>query len=257
MEVLLMSEEELGGLIGSFLWPLFRIMGFFMAAPIIGTQLVPVRIRLILSVTLAILVAPLLPPMPLVQGLSLGAVLLVIQQMLIGVALGFFMQLVFQVFVLAGQLIAMQMGLGFASMVDPSNGVNVAIVSTVYLMLVMLLFITFDGHLVMIEVLVDSFATIPVASFGIDGTLLMTIVATLSWVFSSALVLALPALTALLITNFAFGIMTRAAPQMNIFALGFPVALMLGLLIIWITFGAILDSTEAIFAEFFTMMRAL
>src|SRR5690606_33534369 len=136
-------------------------------------------------------------------------------------------------------------------------GVNVAIVSTVYLMLVMLLFITFDGHLVMIEVLVDSFATIPVASFGIDGTLLMTIVATLSWVFSSALVLALPALTALLITNFAFGIMTRAAPQMNIFALGFPVALMLGLLIILITFGAILDSTEAIFAEFFTMMRAL
>jgi flagellar biosynthetic protein FliR len=249
MEIVTLSAEELGGLIGSFLWPLFRIMGFFLAAPIFGTQLVPARVRIILSLAVTILVAPLLPAVPAVDGVSVGAVLIVMQQVAIGVALGFFMQLLFQVFVLTGQLIAMQMGLGFASMVDPSNGVNVAIMSTVYLMLVMLLFITFDGHLVMLEILVDSFTVLPVASFGADAGLMMRVTSMLGWVFSSALLLSLPALTALLITNFAFGIMTRAAPQLNIFALGFPVALMFGLFIIWLTFGTFLGAAESIFAE--------
>jgi len=257
VDLLSFSAEQLGSYLGSFLWPLFRVMGFFLAAPLFGTQLVPMRIRVILAVAVTVMLVPLLPPVPQVDGISLGAFLIVAQQILIGAALGFFMQLLFQVFVLTGQLIAMQMGLGFASMVDPSNGVTVAIMSTVYLMLVMLLFVTFDGHLVMLEILVESFTVMPVVSFGADADLLMRVVSTLGWVFSSALVLALPALTALLITNFAFGIMTRAAPQLNIFALGFPVALMFGLFIIWLTFGTFLDSAENLFAEFFVMAREL
>lgn len=257
MNELQMTAETIGGLLGAYLWPMFRIMGFFMAAPLIGTQLVPVRIRVMLAVAVTMVVAPVLPPVPMIDGISFGAVLIIAQQLLIGAALGFFMQLLFQVFVVAGQIIAMQMGLGFASMVDPSNGVNVAILSTVYLMLVMLLFVTFDGHLAMIEVLADSFTMIPIGSFGRGEVMLVEIVTTLSWVFSSALVLALPALTALLISNFTFGIMTRAAPQLNIFALGFPVALMFGLFIIWISFGNFLVKAEALFSEFFMMTRAL
>ncbi|MDX1490440.1 MAG: flagellar biosynthetic protein FliR [Pseudohongiellaceae bacterium] len=251
------TAEAIGGMLGTYLWPLFRVMGFFMAAPLIGTQLVPVRIRVVLAVAVTLAVAPLLPPVPAIDGISFGAGLLVAQQLLIGAALGFFMQLLFQVFVLAGQIIAMQMGLGFASMVDPSNGVNVAILSTVYLMLVMLLFVTFDGHLAMIEVLAESFIVIPIGDFGRGSEMFFDVAATLSWVFSSALVLALPALTALLISNFAFGIMTRAAPQLNIFALGFPVALMFGLFIIWITFGNFLVKAENIFSDFFAMTRAI
>ena len=257
MNELQFTAETIGGLLGTYLWPMFRIMGFFMAAPLIGTQLVPVRIRLMLAVAVTMVVAPLLPPVPAIDGISFGAGLIVTQQVLIGAALGFFMQLLFQVFVVAGQIIAMQMGLGFASMVDPSNGVNVAILSTVYLMLVMLLFVTFDGHLAMIEVLAESFRVIPIGSFGRGEAMLIDIVNTLSWVFSSALILALPALTALLISNFAFGIMTRAAPQLNIFALGFPVALMFGLFIIWITFGNFLVKAETLFSEFFIMTKAL
>lgn len=257
MELLTLSAEELGGYLGSLLWPMFRIMGFFLAAPLFGTQLVPVRIRVVLAVAITVMLVPILPPVPRVDGVSLGAILIVMQQVLIGVALGFFMQLLFQVFVMAGQLIAMQMGLGFASMVDPSNGVNVAIMSTVYMMLVMLLFVTFDGHLVMLEILVDSFRVLPIVSFGVDSDMLLRVVTTFSWVFSSGLLLALPALTALLITNFAFGIMTRAAPQLNIFALGFPISLMFGLFIIWISFGSILDSAQNLFAEFFGMARQL
>jgi flagellar biosynthesis protein FliR len=257
VEPLVFSAEEIGAWLGSFLWPMFRIMGFMLAAPVIGTQLVPVRIRLVLSVAIALLVAPLLPSMPQVDGISPAALLIVAQQILIGVALGFFLQLLFQLFVLMGQMIAMQMGLGFASMMDPANGINVAIVSSFYLMFVTTLFVLFDGHLLMLEVLVDSFRILPVGGGGLSDSALLQIVHSISWVFSSAMLLALPALTALLITNFAFGIMTRAAPQLNIFALGFPVALMFGLFIIWISMGSFLDSVEKLMRDAFLVMNGL
>jgi len=255
--VLSFTDAEIGAWIGSFMWPLFRIMGFMLAAPVLGSNFLPQRVRLILAVALALIVAPALPPMPAVEGVSVSAMLIVAQQVLIGVALGFFLQIVFQIFVLLGQLIAMQMGLGFASMVDPANGINVAILSTFYMMFVTILFVSFDGHLVMIEILVESFELIPVSSSGFDTGVYYQLISTISWAFSSALLLALPALTALLMTNFAFGIMTRAAPQMNIFALGFPIALMFGLFVIWLCMSYFLDATEAIFAEAFIRMRAL
>jgi flagellar biosynthesis protein FliR len=255
--VLTFTDAEIGAMVGSVLWPMFRVMGFFLAAPVLGSNFVPQRVRLILAVAVALLIAPTLPDVPAVEGISLTAMLIVGQQVLIGAALGFFLQMLFQLFVLLGQMIAMQMGLGFASMIDPSNGVNVAILSTFYLMFVTVLFISFDGHLVMIEVIAESFELIPISTSGLDVDVYYQLVTTISWAFSSALLLALPALTALLMTNFAFGIMTRAAPQMNIFALGFPIALMFGLFIIWLSMGFFLDSAEAIFAEMFVRMRAL
>lgn len=251
------TDAEIGALVGSFLWPLFRIMGFFLAAPVLGSNFVPVRVRLILALAVSILVAPTLPEVPTVPGLSIPAFLIVLQQVLIGFALGFFMQMLFQIFIVLGQLIAMQMGLGFASMVDPTNGINVAILSSFYLMFVTMLFVLFDGHLVMIEVIAESFEQIPVSDSAVDRDIYYRLISTISWVFSSALLLALPALTALLITNFAFGIMTRAAPQMNIFALGFPVALMFGLFIIWMTMGYFEEISRTVFADMFIRMRAL
>lgn len=244
-------------MVGGFLWPLFRIMGFFLASPVIGANFIPMRVRLVLAVAVSLMIAPSLTDIPAVPALSVQALLVVVQQVLIGVALGFFLQMLFQVFILLGQLIAMQMGLGFASMVDPTNGINVAIVSSFYLMFVTMLFVLFDGHLVMIEVIADSFQQIPVSAQALDTDVYMRLVNTISWVFSSALLLALPALTALLITNFAFGIMTRAAPQMNIFALGFPVALMFGLFIIWLTMANFEVIASSIFADMFIRMRSL
>lgn len=255
--MLFFSDAEIGSLVGSFLWPLFRISGFFMASPVIGSNFVPVRVRMVLAVAVSLVVAPTLPPLPAISGLSLQLFLVVFQQILIGAALGFFLQMLFQVFIVLGQMIAMQMGLGFASMMDPTNGINVAILSTFYLMFVVFLFMLFDGHLVMIEIIAESFELIPIGSSGVENDFYFRLVSTISWVFSSALLLALPALTALLITNFAFGIMTRAAPQMNIFALGFPMALMFGLFIVWLGLGNFQDVASSIFAEMFMRMRAL
>ncbi|MFT4886125.1 MAG: flagellar biosynthetic protein FliR [Pseudohongiellaceae bacterium] len=258
MELLNFSEEQLGAYLGQFLWPLFRVMGFLMVAPVIGSQLVPTRIRLIIAVAIAVLIAPVLPDMPQVQGLSVQAILLVGQQLLIGLSLGFFLQMVFQTFVLAGQMIAMQMGLGFASMMDPTNGVNVAVVSSFYLMFVTMLFIALDGHLTMLEVLVESFRSLPISlDFNFASTSLLAIISSISWIFSSAMIIALPALTALLITNVAFGIMTRAAPQLNIFALGFPVSLLLGVFLMWLTLPAVAESAANLFEQAFIRMAQL
>jgi flagellar biosynthetic protein FliR len=258
MELLNFSEEQLGAYLGQFLWPLFRVMGFLMVAPVIGSQLVPTRIRLIIAVAIAVLIAPVLPDMPQVQGLSVQAILLVGQQLLIGLSLGFFLQMVFQTFVLAGQMIAMQMGLGFASMMDPTNGVNVAVVSSFYLMFVTMLFIALDGHLTMLEVLVESFRSLPISlDFNFASTSLLAIISSISWIFSSAMIIALPALTALLITNVAFGIMTRAAPQLNIFAMGFPVSLLLGVFLMWLTLPAVAESAANLFEQAFIRMAQL
>lgn len=258
MELLTFSAEQLAAYLGQFLWPLFRIMGFLMVAPVIGSQLVPTRIRLIIAVAISVLVAPVLPNMPQVEALSIQAILLIGQQVLIGVSLGFFLQMVFQTLVLAGQMIAMQMGLGFASMVDPTNGVNVAVVSSFYLMFVTMIFIAMDGHLTMLEVLVESFYSLPISlEFSFATTSLLAIISSISWIFSSAMIIALPALTALLITNVGFGIMTRAAPQLNIFALGFPVALILGVSLMWLTLPAVAESAINLFEQAFTRMAQL
>lgn len=255
MELIQLSSEELGAYLGQFLWPLFRVMGFLMVAPVIGSQLVPARIRLIVAVAIAFLMVPVLPPVPEVSGISFAALILVGQQLLIGLALGYFLQMVFQTMVLAGQMIAMQMGLGFASMMDPTNGVNVTVVSSFYLMFGTMLFIALDGHLTMIDVLVQSFYSLPITTeFNFVSTSLISIVRSISWIFSSAMVIALPALTALLITNFAFGIMTRAAPQLNIFALGFPVALILGVFLMWLTLPAVTESITNLYEQAFIHM---
>ena len=149
-----LSNAQISGWVGQFLLPLFRIAAMLMVMPIIGTQLVPTRVRLYLALAISVVLVPTLPPMPQVDALSLRSLLLIVEQVLIGAMLGFVLQLFFHLFIVAGQIIAMQMGLGFASMVDPTNGVSVPVLGQFMLMLVTLLFLAINGHLVALEVLV-------------------------------------------------------------------------------------------------------
>jgi flagellar biosynthetic protein FliR len=142
--ILHFTSAELSGLIGHYLWPLFRISSFFMVVPLIGTRLVPVRIRLGLSLLVTVLVVPLIPPVPQVDALSLASVPIIAQQIFIGGLMGYSLILLMQLFVVTGQFISMQMGLGFASMIDPSNGINVPVLSQIYLTAVTLMFF-FNG----------------------------------------------------------------------------------------------------------------
>lgn len=225
---------DIEALVASYVLPLFRIAAFFMVAPILGTRMVPGRVRMILALLITAILAPLLPPLSFEPGFNFTTVIAVIREVLIGVLFGFLLQLFFHLFVIAGQIIAMQMGLGFASMVDPSNGVSVAVISQLFVVMTTLMFLAIDGHLVMIETMIDGFRRIPVgAEFMLASG--MQLVEQGSWMFAHALLIALPAVSALLIVNLAFGVMARAAPQLNVFSLGFPSAIVLGAIFIWFT----------------------
>ncbi|HBN8193428.1 TPA: flagellar biosynthetic protein FliR, partial [Pseudomonas aeruginosa] len=140
-----LTNAQIGGWIASFVLPLFRVAALLMTMPVIGTQLVPVRVRLYLALGVCVVLVPNLPPMPQVDALSMKAMLLIGEQILVGALLGFSLQLLFHAFVIAGQIISMQMGLGFASMVDPANGVSVPVLGQFFTMLVTLLFLAMNG----------------------------------------------------------------------------------------------------------------
>ncbi len=251
-----LSDTQIGGWVGSFLLPLFRIASMFMVMPIIGTQLVPNRVRLYLALAVCVVVMPTLPAMPQVDAIDLRTFMMIGQEVLIGAMLGFTLQLFFQAFVIAGQIVATQMGLGFASMVDPANGISVPVIGQFFLMLVTLLFLAMNGHLVVFEVLAESFVTMPVG----DGLLTdhyWTLANKLGWVFGAALILVLPAITALLVVNMAFGVMTRAAPQLNIFSIGFPLTLLLGFIIVWIGMADILGQYQRFATEALQFLREM
>ena len=251
------SDRQIMGFVGQYLWPFIRVSAFFMVMPFIGSQLTSLRIRLVLAVMVSAVIAPVLPPLPTPDFISLEHMLLVAQQVLIGVAMGFVLQLTLQIFVLAGQMIAMQMGLGFAQMVDPANGISVTVLSQFYLMLATLLFVLINGHLMAIEVFVSSFYLLPVGGQPLPSANIYNIVLLGSWLFTSALSIALPIVIALLAVNMAFGVMSRSAPQLNVFALGFPMALLMGLLVIWLALKEFLPLFEQTLESAMWRMKAV
>lgn len=251
------SDTDIAYFIGQYAWPFVRIGVFFLAVPVIGSRMISPRIRLVLAFFLTILVAPLLPTVPAVEIISLGGMVLLVKQVLVGLVMGFAFQIVMQVMVLSGQFIAMKMGLGFASMNDPSNGVSVTIVSQFFLMLSTLLFVTFDGHHLLIQYIVDSFYIMPMGETSMGREGFWFIVSMGSWMFNQAIMVALPLLTTLLIVNMAFGVMSRAAPQFNIFSLGFPVALLTGLFVIWLTMNSVLPLFQNLVNDGFLFLDKL
>ncbi|GGY39719.1 flagellar biosynthetic protein FliR [Bacterioplanes sanyensis] len=248
---------EVGHWVSRYLYPFARISGLLMVMPLIGTRMVPQRIRIFLALVVAIVITPVLPPMPKVDPISLESVLIIAQQLLIGIAMGFVIELVTQIYVIAGQLIAMQTGLGIAVTVDPAQGASVVVISQWFLFMVSLVFLSLDGHLVMLEILADSFHTLPVGFDGLDAADFGMIVEWSGWMFAAAVVISLPALTALLIVNLAFGVMTRAAPQLNIFALGFPVTMIVGLFIMWATIGEMAQGFQSYMDAMFEFLKKL
>lgn len=252
-----LGPEAIGQWLGTFLWPLFRIGSFLMVIPIFGTQLVTARIRMGLALGITFLVIPMLGDVPAVDGLSPEVALISVQQVLIGSAMGFAVFMLFQVFVVAGQMIAMQMGLGFASMVDPANGVNVPVLSQFYLNGITLLFLAMNGHLVLFDVLIESFNTIPIGVDGLAVESFRVLAHRMTWLFASAMLLALPAMAAVLVVYLSFGVMTRAAPQMNIFAIGFPIALLFGLFANWVLIRDLAPHFQELSGETFRFLRTM
>ena len=226
------SFAQATAFVGSLIWPMMRIGAMFIAMPVIGTRLVPTRVKIIISLVLSVVVLPLLPDLPQVEALSLEGLLVSAQQILIGLSMGFTRQLVFGALMIAGEAIAMSMGLGFASMVDPTNGVSVPVISQFFVIIGTLLFLALGGHLMLIQLVVNSFESLPISATGVGRDSFWALIAWGSQMFVGALWVAIPALISMLVITLSMGVMTRAAPQLNIFSVGFPVSMFMGFIIL-------------------------
>ena len=251
---------QLDELVAQYIWyllPFVRITGFMMVAPIFSTGFVPRRVRIALSVMLGFVVMPNLTPDVEFDPVSLGGAIMLVQQIIIGIALGFVMQLIFAAIVNAGQLVGMQMGLGFAQMMDPTSGVTVPVIGQFYNLMGVLLFLAMNGHLVLIQVLVDSFSVLPVAAGGLPDSALINLAYFGSWIFSGAVMIALPAIISLLMISVVMGVITKSTPQMNIFAVGFAITIIVGFIVILITLSTAFPQMARLFGEGFTFMREM
>lgn len=233
------SADQLMQWIGTYFWPFLRISACLMIAPIFGAKTVPRRARLIVAAALTFLLAPLVKTPVGVELMSGDGFTIAIQQMIIGLALGFATQIIFDAVGMGGQLLANSMGLSFAMNVDPLHGTSTPVLGQFYMIIVTLTFLALNGHLVLIESLLQSFTLLPVGSTGLGGDGLWMLVNFGGTLFSGALMIALPGLAAMLIVNFGLGVMSRAAPSLNLFAVGFPAALALGLIIVLLGLPAV------------------
>jgi flagellar biosynthesis protein FliR len=255
--MLSINEADMLRLLGLWAWPFLRIAGMVMTAPVIGTRAVPGRTRIILTLALCGVIVPLVPAPPSVAIMSATGFLVGVQQLLIGAAIGLVIRLVFVVVELAGQIIAQQMGLGFASLVDPQTGLQVPVLSQFYIILTTLMFFSLGGHLVLITTLVDSFTILPVGLTGIGREGLDLVLDWSRSLFSGALAIALPIVVALLVVNLAFGVMARSAPQLNVFAVGFPVMILFGVFMVFMTLDNLETHLRSNFDTAFLVAREL
>lgn len=254
---MIINATDMISWLSSFMLPLFRIAALVTAAPIFGSRMLPTRMKLLFSIALTLLIVPLAPAVPAFDMFSPAGMLVVAQQVIIGLCMGFALQLVYQAFVYAGQVVALTMGLGFASLNDPSTGVVVPTVSQFYTIMISLVFFAIGGHLVMIEVLVDSFTSLPVGMQGISSKGLWSLLSWGSYMFAGAVLIVLPAIAAMLVVNIGFGILMRSSPQLNIFAVGFPVIMTFGFVVIYISLPNLLPQMNQLLAGGFSLMRSL
>jgi flagellar biosynthetic protein FliR len=223
------TAGQLTGWVMLFFWPFVRILSLLAVAPVFGENSVPRTAKIGLALLITWVIAPTLHAIPNIPPVSFAGVWLLIQQILIGVAIGLVMRVAFAAVQAAGDIIGLQMGLGFASFYSAAIGANTMVLAQILNTFAMLLFIAFNGHLVIIGILADTFTRLP-----LDGG---TITAggwqlAANWggtVFASGLSLAMPLVASLLTINIAMGILNRASPQLSIFSIGFPLTLLAGL----------------------------
>lgn len=214
------------------IWPMGRIGGLMLTVPVFSSILIPSRIKIFLLFALSWTCASFVPQN--LSFLNFNGLYLVflLQELFLGMLMGFVLQLVFQVFVIGGQIISMQAGLGFAVMIDPASKASVPLISQLYLMMMTLVFLSLNGHLAILDSLIESFRIMPIGHVPIDNSLAWNVIMFSGWMFKEALLISIPAILSLLIVSLSFGIMTRVAPQLNIFSLGFPITLLMGFVVI-------------------------
>ena len=236
--------------IANYFWPFTRISAMLMVMSVTGARFVSPRIRLYLGLALTFAVMPAIPAVPQdIDLVSFRGFMVLLEQLVIGVAMGTITQFIVQTFVILGQILGMQSSLGFASMVDPANGQNTPLLGQLFMFLATMFFLATDGHLKMIQLVVMSFKSLPIGSGSLNSANFRELATWLGVMFKVALSMSLSGIIALLTINLSFGVMTRAAPQLNIFSLGFAFALLVGLLLCWYILGGLYTHYELFWSQ--------
>lgn len=259
--MLSVTSAQLEGWLALLAYPMARILGFLGAAPVFGNNAVPRRIKLMVGLAVTLGLMPVVPSVPQAALDSWSGLLLIVQQTLIGIAMGLVLRVVFAALDLMGEIISLQMGLSFATFFDPVAGGQTAVVGEFLTLLATLVLLSLNGHLLMLDALARSFEWLPVSATLPHRGGWMILVRFGASIFASGLLMALPVVTALLITNIALGVLTRAAPQLNLFAIGFPITLTVGFGVLLLTLGHLAPLLQHFydvgFATLADLLRAL
>ncbi len=249
--------EQLYAWINAFIWPFMRIAAMVGTAPLLSESAVPVRVKAGLAALLAIIVVPTLEPMPALATGSWSALWIMGQQVLIGIALGLTMRVIFAAVQTAGEFMGLQMGLSFASFFDPATGSNTAVLARILNTITLLLFIAMNGHLLMIGGLVRTFDVLPIGMGSLDVNGWGVLLEWSEQIVVSGLLIALPVMVVLLTINLSLGILNRTAQQLSVFAVGFPISLTVGLVILAIVLPQTSPFLERLFQDGYDTMGRL
>jgi flagellar biosynthetic protein FliR len=239
--------DELVAMLTLFLWPMIRISAFMITAPLFSMDVINIRIRLMVAVVLTFFIYD-NQTIPTIDPLSADGLWQIATQVFIGACMGFLLQIVNAAIVVGGEAISNAMGLGFASMVDPNLG-NVPLISQFMVILSTFIFLTLGGHLVVIQLLFQSFDSIPIGSLPPFADWLSIMFGWFPFIFLGAMNLALSMMVSLLLLNIALGVMTRSAPALNIIAVGFPAILLVGLLAFNVNITAMVYAIQRLWTQ--------
>jgi flagellar biosynthetic protein FliR len=227
MQPLSLNVADVSMWVSRMWWPVLRIGGFVLTAPAAGEMVIPGRVKIVLILALAFLLGPLVQVPAGLSIFSAAGTLAAVIELLIGVAIGMVVQLAFEALVFAGQSISLTMGLGFATLVDPQRGAQVPVLGQMFMIFGTLTYLAINGHLLLLGALADSFHALPIGG-ALGKSFFLSVVLWGARVFDTGLLIALPAVIALVIVNLALGVVTRAAPALNLFGIGFTISLLSG-----------------------------
>lgn len=256
MQPLTLNAADVSMWVSRMWWPVLRVTGFVLTAPAASEAVVPGRVKIVLTLALAFLLAPLVEPPAGLSIFSAAGMLAAVLELLIGVSIGMVVQLTFEALVFAGQSISLTMGLGFATLVDPQRGAQVPVLGQMFMIFGTLIYLSLNGHLMLLGALAESFHTLPIGAH-VGEDFLMSVVLWGARVFDTGLLIALPAVIALVIVNLALGVVTRAAPQLNLFGIGFTITLLSGFFVLLSGLDGIMSGISALINSALTAVSDL
>ena len=257
MAVTTFTYEQIESWIGSAFWPFLRIGACLMVAPMFSASYVPARVRIVLAGALTMIALPMIPRPDGLTVLSADGLVTTVQQIVIGAALGFALRLIFDAINFGGQMIANGMGLGLSFNIDPLLNVETPALGQLYVMLGSLTFLALDGHLALVDTVVTSFRGLPIGPAGFSPEAMRLLSDWGDQLFMGALRVALPGMTALLVINLAFGAISRAAPSLNMFAIGLPITLIFGLIVVFFGLPGLQSGVVDLIKSAFQFMHSL